>query len=392
LGQWFDFLVLDLGREYLPGGFDTYLKLLADAAFYGVRTSREIVYVHAGLDIKGIYREEFRALKSMIEILADLTVNPGKDPRLPAGRLAAEYEEIKAGLVASDKALATEMEESIAGMVEAATAAETPGDVYGELYALLQRLVAETPKGFYRIEKLNRVLQGLRSAGVDSVALADITDLDDLHLREKLPAILGPPSREPYRVRPLRAPSVQTVRLFVEKQDQLASAKAQTRLLEQRLEEVNRLLRPLRDRVDEYSSARKDKVDQLEGLLLEIETLRAEYEEKIAELEKAGVSATESSVSAVPETPPDLSLPAADADYMTLRRKLEERTEELRIAMGQFERARDAAFRLTVELEKAHDQLTEQKQEYLYYVSILIAVACLGLAVVLVVSLVRQKH
>jgi hypothetical protein len=45
-----------------------------------------------------------------------------------------------------------------------------------------------------------------------------------------------------------------------------------------------------------------------------------------------------------------------------------------------------------VQLERAHADLTEQKQAYLYYMSILIAIACVGLAIALVVSLMRQKR
>lgn len=394
-GQWFDFLVPDMSRSSLPGDFETYGKLLADVGFYVTRSSRNLVYTYAGLNLEDVYREERASLEEMLDVLGELARNPGKDPRLPATKLTAAFEKIEAGLRAADETLAADLKESIESLVARVAESPSPGEVYTTLGVKVQKLKDHAPEGFYRPQKLRSALKSLQGAGLASVALTDAGALDRLKLWGSLPSVLGPQGREPYRVRPLRAPSAQTVRLFVQKQEQLASASAEIELLNRRLNQVRHQLEPLRSRLEEYELTEKSKLEKLDGLILELDGLREEYSGKLAELERLRAGLGEIPEGPVPkpfEMPPDMELPSEDADYATLRLRLEEKVEELKIAIGQRHRAEELAVRLSVEMEKAHESLAQQEQEYLYYVSIIIALACIGLAVVLVVSMIRHRR
>jgi hypothetical protein len=257
----------------------------------------------------------------------------------------------------------------------------------------VQRLLTNPPEGLYQARKLGEVLQDLRGAGVGSVALEGVSSIGDLKLWKPLPGVLGPAGREPYRARPLRAPSAQMVRLFLEKQEQLAGARAEIELLTRRLEEVNALLEPLRTRVDDYELSEKEKVAKLDGLLLELGTIKKELARKLASLERESPAGTPGKGSPPVALPTDEDEPLPeDIDYATLRRRLREKMEELKIALGQRRRAEEVTIQLRVSLEKAHADLMQQKQEYLYYISILIAVVCIGLAVFLVVTMLRHRR
>jgi hypothetical protein len=394
-GQWFDFLVLDLGRSYLPGDFSGYRKLLADVAFYMTRSSRNLVYTYAGLDLEDIYREEREAVVSMYAILVDLAANSGRDPRLPASKLASEFEKIKQGLGEADRTLAEDLEESIRTLVETVKKSQTPEDVYTRIGAKVKRLIERPPTGMYRPGKLVEILGDLQGAGAGSVAIGPFRTLGKMKQWEKLPAILGPAGREPYLVRPLRAPSVQIVRLFVQKQEQLASASAEIELLNRRLMGVIAEIEPLQAAVDNIEQLQKDKLEKLEDARLELEAISGDYARKLAELEKLETTLRElpGAAAQVPEAKPaELEPLPEDMDYGALRRKLEQTIEELKIAIGQRDRAEELALTLTAEIQQVQSHLTEQEQEYLFYISILIALACIGLAIVLVISIVRQRR
>ncbi len=391
-GQWFDFLVLDVDRSHLPGEFATYRKLLADVAFYMVASSRSLVHVYAGLSVEDIYREERRVIQTMVEILEDLTANPDKDPKDPAAKLRAAFGRIRASLAGADKKLAGELESEIASLPGITGSTQKRAQIYTSLGTRVRRLITDPPAGFYQARKLGEAIQDLRGAGTGSVALEGAAAMRRLKLWNSLPGILGPAGQEPYRVRPLRTPSAQMVRLFLEKQEQLAGARAQMELLNRRLEEVNALLKPLRTRVDDYELTEREKVARLDGLLLEFDTIKQELARKLTELEQEGSTGTPG-LPSPPKAGPDEEEPLPeDADYATLRRKLREKMEEIKIATGQRERAEEVTIQLRASLEKAHAALMQQKQEYLYYISILIAVVCIGLAVVLVVTMLRHRR
>jgi len=394
-GQWFDFLVLDMGRDAIPGDFDTYRKLLADVAFYAAQKSRNVAHIYACLEVDDIYREQREALDKMVEIIKELQGNPGTDPALPATRLGVEFAKIKNGLAAADETLASDLETSVETLAEVARAAERPGEVFSRIGAKLESLRKKPPAGFYRPGQLLLLFNGLRGAGAESVALDNLGALKKLELLDSIPSVLGPPGREPYKVRPLRAPSAQLVRLFLEKQEQLASASAEIEILNRRLEKLNGLIEPLRLRVEDYELNEQDKLKKLDSLIVELDAMRQDYDGKISELQKMRKSVDEGDIPTItsPEQPaPNLDPPADDLDYDTLRIRLEEKIEELKIAIGQRERAEEIAMQMRVGLEKAHDDLMEQKQSYLYYISILIALACIGLAVILVVQIIRHRQ
>jgi hypothetical protein len=388
-GQWFDFLVLDARRSYFPGDFDTYRKLLSDVSFYATANSKNLVHVYMGLDIAGIYREEREALDSIVQILADLERYPGKDVKLAMRKLAGHFGVIEPSLSAVDKALASELAETVTTLDALAAKTQDRKGLYNSIGARFQALAARPPAGFYRPEKLEGALADALNAGAVSAAIDSSDAISNHNLWKKLPDVLGPAAAEPYKAHPLRAPSVQLLRLFTEKQDQLAKAGADIWQLRERLGELQAQLDPLLKSFGAYQLEQKDKQKKLDALLVELDTLKQEYIRKIDELRELG--AGETALQPVEQTP-DTELPASDADYAKLQRRLADALEKLEIATGQRNRASAYAKKLTVQLQQAHADLTEQKQAYLYYVSILIAIACIGLAVALVVSLMRQKR
>ena len=388
-GQWFDFLVLDAGRSYLPGDFATYRKLISDVAFYAAMNSKNLVHIYMGLDAAGIYREEREALDSILQILADLQRYPGKDVKLAATKLAGHYGVIEPSLADVDKTLAGELRETVTSLDTLAAQTQDRKELYNSIGAKFQALAYRPPVGFYSPDKLTGLLSDALNAGAESAAFDSADIFTNHNLWKKLPDVLGPAVPEPYKKRPLRAPSAQLVRLFTEKQDQLARAGADIWQLRERLNELQGELDPLLKSFGAYELDQKEKQDKLDALLLELDTLKQEYIRKIDELRKLG--AGEATLQPVEHTP-DTELPASDADYAKLQRRLADTLEKLQIATGQRNRASAYAKKLSVQLQQAHADLTEQKQAYLYYISILIAIACIGLAIALVVSLIRQKR
>ncbi len=388
-GQWFDFLVLDTGRSYLPGDFDTYRKLLADVAFYAAVSSKNLVHVYMCLDVAGIYREEREALDSIVQVLADLVRYPGKDVKLAVTKLAGYFGVIEPSLAAADKTLASELGEAVTTLDKLAAQTQDRKELYNSIGARFQAIASRPPAGFYRLEKLSGALGDALNAGAESVAVDSAGAFSEHNLWKKLPDVLGPPAAEPYKTRPLRAPSVQLVRLFTEKQDQLAKAGADIWQLRERLTELQAQLDPLLKSFSVYELEQKEKQDKLDSLVQELDTLKQEYIRKIDELRKLG--AGEAILQPAGQSS-DTELPASDTDYAKLQRRLATTIEKLEIATGQRDRASAYAKKLAVQLESALADLTEQKQAYLYYISILIAIACIGLAIALVVSLMRQKR
>lgn len=438
-GQWFDFLVLDMGRDHLPGDFATYRKLLGGAVSYMAYKSRNIAHTCVGLSVEGIYLEETRALEAMLEALESLERNPRGNMLSAADKLAAQFEKVKANLTAADEMLANHLKASIISIkTAAATKSPRPKRFYTDIKTRVQQFLKEPPAGFFAPKKMAEILKTVRGAGANSLALDGVAAIGHAGLWEKLPELLGGPAREPYQVRPLRAPSAQIVRLLFEKQEQLANASAEIELLNQQLKEVSAEIAPLRGRVEKSGQSGKDKVDKLDSLLSKLDELRREYSRKIAELQELATSkpAQGQPSPASPTEPPQpegtltdahyetlqrlldektrqleiaqkardaaeklaLELTAkshqleSDADYSTLRRMVEEKTGQLEIAEKQRDAAEKLALHLTTEFRELESQLIEQKQEYFYYISMLIALACLGLTVVLVMSLIKRRR